>query len=389
MRVLVTSVPQAGHLHPLLSLAKAFADQGDEVLVACAPGVAGTAAAAGLESAAVGTDFGEWWQVLAGRTRGAPGDGLPQEHILRYFTPRLFAEIGAPLTVDDLLRVAGEWRPDVIVADSFVFAAPLVSALLGVRYVHHLLGPAIDPFTLDLVTDALSPLWRSFGHDVPAMGGLYGDITLTICPPAIEPRPGPPGAQVLSLRPVPLDRSGPDDRLPDYVGRFGGRPLIYVTLGTLSNTDVGVFRAIIDGLSTQPVNAIVTIGSNNDPAELGALPTNVHVERYVPQSLLLPHCRAGVNHAGSGTMLGAFAHGLPQVVIPQGADNFVNADRAVLSGAALRLLPEEVDVETVVASLHRLLDEPGFGTAAAGIAAEIADMPTPADVAADLGHRLG
>ena len=53
---------------------------------------------------------------------------------------------------------------------------------------------------------------------------------------------------------------------------------------------------------------------------LGSLPGNVHVSRVIPQSLLLPRCSAVVSHGGSGTLLAALAHGLPQVCLPQAAD---------------------------------------------------------------------
>src|SRR5438270_3153287 len=102
MRALFTAVPQAGHVYPILPLACAFAAQGDDVLVASAPGATARAAAAGLPVASVGAELGAWWQELAARTRGAPGDGLPPERVLRYFVPRLFAEIGAAATLDDL-----------------------------------------------------------------------------------------------------------------------------------------------------------------------------------------------------------------------------------------------------------------------------------------------
>lgn len=384
--MLVASVPQAGHVQPLLPLARAFADQGDEVLVGAAAAATGPAAAAGLPVAEVGPDLAEWWRRLADRVPGTPGDGLPADRILRYFIPRLFAEVGAPAMLADLLGLATGWRPDLLVFDSYAFAAPLVARLLGVRHAQHSLGPAPDRLSLELAADALSPLWRSYGLDVPELAGLYGDLTLNICPPALEPAPAPAGAAVLPMRPAALDRTGPADRLPDYVGDLAGRPTVYATLGTFANGDLGVFRAIAAGLAGEPVNAVLTVGRNNDPAALGPVPPNVHVERYVPQSLLLPHCQAAVNHAGSGTMLGAFGHGLPQLLIPQGADNFVNAERAVGAGAARRLLPTELAAAAVAADLRALLEDPAYRAGAERIAAQIAAMPPPAEVAAALRH---
>jgi UDP:flavonoid glycosyltransferase YjiC (YdhE family) len=83
-------------------------------------------------------------------------------------------------------------------------------------------------------------------------------------------------------------------------------------------------------------------------------------------------------------MLGAFGHGLPQLLVPQGADNFVNAERAVGAGAARRLLPEELQPTAVAADLRLLLGDPGYRAGAERIAAQIAAMPAPAEVAAEL-----
>jgi hypothetical protein len=82
MRVLIVSIPQAGHLTPLLPLATAFAVQGDELLVATGRDVADQVSGAGLRLAAAGAGLGEWFRVLAGRIRGLPGDGLPTGRIL-------------------------------------------------------------------------------------------------------------------------------------------------------------------------------------------------------------------------------------------------------------------------------------------------------------------
>jgi UDP:flavonoid glycosyltransferase YjiC (YdhE family) len=109
------------------------------------------------------------------------------------------------------------------------------------------------------------------------------------------------------------------------------------------------------------------------------LPRSVRVERFVPQGVLLPHVDLVVHHCGSGTMLGALAHGLPQLVLPHGADQFLNARALLDAGAGLRLLPEEITPESVADAARALLGEPAYRDAAAGLAAEIAAMPAPAD----------
>ena len=40
------------------------------------------------------------------------------------------------------------------------------------------------------------------------------------------------------------------------------------------------------------------------------------IRSYIPQHEFLPWCDAVVAHGGSGTVLGALAHGLPLLVVP-------------------------------------------------------------------------
>lgn len=390
MKVLFASVPQSGHVLPLLPLARALAAQGDEVVFATGPNAVPLIDAVGVRTIGVGGGFDVWWQALAARTRGKPGDGLPPERIGPYFAPRLFAEAGAAEMVDELLGTVRDLRPDLVVYDSYCFAAPLAAAIEGVPSVHHTIGPGLDVTILELCTDALSPLWRSFGYAVPPFAGLYRGLTIDVCPRHLGPGHPPVATDVQAMRPVTV-RDGTDGTLPsespDWLGSLRDRPVVYVTLGTMSNTDTGVFRAAIEALADEPVNVVVTVGRNGDPAALAPVPDNARVERFVPQALVLPHCAAVIHHAGSGTMFGALAYGLPQVAIPQGADNFVNARVLADAGVAVQLLPGSVTAASVRGAIRRVLDDASFGSAAKQIADEIARMPTAAEVAEMLTDR--
>jgi UDP:flavonoid glycosyltransferase YjiC (YdhE family) len=70
---------------------------------------------------------------------------------------------------------------------------------------------------------------------------------------------------------------------------------------------------------------------------------------------------------------------LPQLLLPHGADQFMNAQALVGCGAGLRLLPEEITPEAVAEAVRALLDEPSYRQAAGSLGAEIAAMPAPAD----------
>jgi UDP:flavonoid glycosyltransferase YjiC (YdhE family) len=67
------------------------------------------------------------------------------------------------------------------------------------------------------------------------------------------------------------------------------------------------------------VALIVTLGHSGEPADFGPQPANIHLERYVPQSRVLPLCEIVVSHSGLGTVLAAIRNNLPMLAPPQGA----------------------------------------------------------------------
>ena len=102
---------------------------------------------------------------------------------------------------------------------------------------------------------------------------------------------------------------------------------------------------------------------------------------------MLPSCDVVISHGGSGTTLGALAHGLPMLLVPQGADQFDNAERCKEAGAAIVLAPDEVTPVAVRDALEQLLADPAFARGGT-VAAEIGSMPTPAEAAVAVERSL-
>jgi UDP:flavonoid glycosyltransferase YjiC (YdhE family) len=346
--------------------------------VASGPDAADPVTRRGLSFRQAGPSFGDWYGRLRARTRGTPGDGLAPDRVERYFIPRLFAEVGAPAMVDDLLAVAGDLRPDLVVFDSLAYAGPLVATALAVPAVHHTVGPVMDAEVVELAADALSPLWRQFGVDVSDDAGTTLGKTVTICPLTLDPR-GATIPRTVPMRPtdLPAHPAAPTEVPPDV----WERPVVYVTLGTFSNSNLAVFRLLLDAAADLPVNVVATVGNDNDPSALAPIPPNAWVARFIPQAELLPHCGAAISHAGAGTIFGILAHGLPSVAVPQSADNFRIAGLLDAAGAARVVMPADLSAETVREALSVVLADGGHRAAAASVAGEIAEMPPPKDVA--------
>ena len=161
------------------------------------------------------------------------------------------------------------------------------------------------------------------------------------------------------------------------------RPTVSATLGTVFNSRVpGLFQAILDGLRDEEVNLILTIGRDQDPAQFGPQPVNVHIERYIPQSQLFPHCDVVITHAGFSTVSEALAHGLPLVPIPLDADQPLNAERCAALGVAKVIEHDQRTPGAIGSAVRTVLADPSYRGNAEQIREEIAQLPGPEHAAA-------
>lgn len=370
MRVLFSCVPWEGHYRPLVPLARALADRGHEVAFATAGVSEEQAREDGFAALPVGPGEREV------RKRFAPLRErifrLPPEERRPHHFSALFARIYAPAKIGGLLETARSWRADAIVFDSCDLAGPLAAASLGLPSVNHSFGVMVPVAALEASTEWLEPLWEAQGLEPEPYGGSFRGLFVDLAPESFAWER--PQGEVVRMRPA-ADASGPP---PPWLDELDP-PLVYVTMGTVYNQP-DLFRPLLDGLDGHG-SALVTIGREGDPAALEPLPPRVRVERFVPQAHVLPRASAVVSHGGSGTTLGALAHGVPLVLVPQAADQFDNAARAEAIGAAVVLRPGEVTPDAVRAALARALGEPSLSRAAGRMAAEIAGMAT-ADEAA-------
>ncbi len=385
MRILFTSSPGWGHVHPMVPLAKEFLRRGDEVLWATGSDAAVRLEVEGITTASAG--IGERAAMAEFYQRFPEVQELPPPARSDFMFPRLFGTIRAASMLTDVDPVAREWAPDLIVSDAAEFAGPIVAATLGVASVSHSFGGLLPEPRVAAAGETVAALWTEKGLKPRPYGGMYDHLYLDICPPSLQPaeRPHIPATQL--LRPGTFATPG-EDVLPDWVTASTGTPLVYVTFGTVFSNDAAL-AAVIEGVRELDVRVAVTVGPHGNPDSLGVQPPNVHVARYIPQGQLLPNCAAVVSHGGSGTFLAALVAGLPQMCVPQAADQFFNAAAGVRSGAGLALQPDEVDVIAVRVAVQQLLSDPAIAAAVQRVSHEVATMPAPLEVAVALSQRFG
>jgi UDP:flavonoid glycosyltransferase YjiC (YdhE family) len=118
------------------------------------------------------------------------------------------------------------------------------------------------------------------------------------------------------------------------------------------------------------VQALLTLGPAVDTLAV-EVPANVTTAAFADHDEVLPGCGALIGHGGLGTTLRASAHGVPQLLLPLGRDQYHNAERIAALGAGLTLAAGATPAG-IRAALERLPNEDRFRAAARRAAARIA-----------------
>jgi UDP:flavonoid glycosyltransferase YjiC (YdhE family) len=384
MRTLFSSTPGDGHINPLVPLATALAADGHQVAFATSAEHAPKLRTQGFTWFECGPDS----DTLTSRLVPHLGDlpALASPDYFPFVISRRYAIGDARDRVTDLETIVRKWQPDLLIFESCDLATPIVSAVTGIPAVHHSFGRAFAPACYAQSMPYMDPVWERFGAGRPSpLCGMYeSNRFVDICPRSIQSTGASPSACVLAMSPA---APAPPEPAPRWMARLPDRPSVYVTLGTVFNR-LQEFRVFLEAFAEMELNVIMTIGHDNDPAELGTPPTNVIIERFVAQDQLLPYVNAMVTHAGSGSMLASLSHGVPMLMLPRAADQYENASACSSFGVARVLTPAMVTPDRLAEELRLVLSDETYTERAREVRNEIITMPTPANVAAVIAGSL-
>jgi MGT family glycosyltransferase len=138
-------------------------------------------------------------------------------------------------------------------------------------------------------------------------------------------------------------------------------PFVLVALGTMFEERPEIFAACVAALRDRPETVVVAHG-RTDPATIGEPGPNTVLRPRVPQVAVLAHARAFVSHGGLNSVTEALWHGVPLVLLPQAADQPLNAHRVERLGAGLQV--RDPTAATIRAAVERVLADPSYTRAA-------------------------
>jgi UDP:flavonoid glycosyltransferase YjiC (YdhE family) len=374
MRVLFTTTSGRGHFQPMFPLARALEHAGHEMRWACAANICGELRGKRFDARPAGI-----YELDPSPLRHPPPEvaALPPAERPDHLFHLNFGPRRAEPMLADLMPIAEEWRPHLLVCEQGELAGPLAAARLAIPSVTHAFGRLLPAVRLQRAAEAMADLWRAHGLEPRPFAGTYDHLYVDIYPPGLQAADTAHVGAVQRIRPAePIERDA------------AAEPVVYVTFGTVFNHDLALFATALEATGKLDVRVVVTLGPGHDPDALGAQPSNVTVAEFIPQAELLPACATVISHGGSGTFLAALAAGVPQVLLPQAADQFLNAEAGVRGGLAVAIAPWELSVARLRAAVERVLEKASFRTAAQRAQTEIAAMPAPSTVVEELKQRF-
>ena len=368
MRFLFITQPGDGHLNPLVPLARALHSAGHQTLFAVAQSYLADVTRLGLPAVAAGPDYR--WDVALQRWpecvdhMGADSAAFWVETVNR--------DITVPL-VHDLRRIVAEFRPSLLVAEAASFAAativreveslPLVLTAWGVE-------PGVQS-SLRLFSIGQDACRSAFGLAPWDGKAIPTDLWISFTPPTWGKLDRNPLPETWRAH-LPLDvPSAPVERSTDH-------PLIYATLGSIYGTAHKLIRAFIQAIELGGWQGLVTVGRNNDAAKFQHPPT-IQVVQYVPQADVLPRASVVLCHGGFGTVMGAIDSGVPMVIVPLGADELQNAERAQRLGIAIVVEPARAAPQVLRDAIADALASDSHHSAVQALQTEAMAMPTMPD----------
>ena len=397
VRFLCVSAPLPGHLDwgGYLRTAAALAGRGHEVLWVSGADVADAVQAAGVPFQTVPT---VGWQLPPPLPADLPAAAREQQRQCRAIAGWLEPEAVCQ-GVDALQAAAAEFRPDVILSELFVTAAPIVAEQTGAPLVicgwpaqvtpppqsatpaQAVLHEARRRLALIWMTTGVSgrywPDANSFWPLSPYRHIVYFSprwysagsplLAQTVCVGGKAEATTHPGAAEVA------DVNATEAALPAH------RPLILVTLGSLFTDDIAFFVNVTHAAAELGAHSVVACGrSVLAPGLLERLRQrqlpHVTLLDWVDYAWLLPRVALVVHHGGMGTTHAAICHGLPQLIIPHAGDQALQGRRAAAAGVGLHLPPAQAGLAPLKAALTDLLHNSIWRQRAAALQAEFAAL---------------
>jgi MGT family glycosyltransferase len=168
-----------------------------------------------------------------------------------------------------------------------------------------------------------------------------------------------------------------DEDVVDFAHIFDdGLPIAYLSFGTVFPS-LKLLKRCIQALMNFRGYVVVSTGNKLDLDEIGEVPDNFFVRKFVPQLQILNRTNVFISHGGANSINEALYCNVPLLLIPHACDQFRNAERVEELGAGLSLNRSEITDAQLLNAVNRLLEDPIYAINATRIGQSLRDAGGP------------
>ena len=356
-KIVFFCIPAHGHTNPTLGVVRELVRRGHQVKYYSYEPFRAVIEAAGADFVPC-----DAYDAQLGLT---PRDGERIGKDLAFSTHVL---VETTLALNDMVcRDMAAWQPDCIVADSMAAWGKAVAMKLGIPFVSSTTTFAFNQESAKIMKQSFRELLAFFA----AMPKINRDVRRLQAT-------GYPVKNVLEL--IQNDQNthtivytSPEfqpcaDSFSDKYAFVGPsvRPareqvtkthdkLVYVSMGTVVNDRLELYKNCIAALAGEDVQLILSVGEQVDMAQLGPLPANVSVYPRVDQIAVLEKADAFLSHCGMNSASESLYFGVPLLCFPQTKEQGGVAARVTALGAGIML--ENPTQSAIKAAVKLLLSD--------------------------------
>jgi MGT family glycosyltransferase len=265
---------------------------------------------------------------------------------------------------ESILQKIRDYKPDIIVYDLLVYAAPLAARLLGIPDIGYCAGlKVIAPLALtgiyQSIRQKLSPILDSFlekysltakFHHLELLSSTYQLVFIPESFIEEKETTNPPNTIFAGSLPISSARCEEQKEYFDYNKRKNivlcfGSVLDPANYPKITNTIINMANKF---------NCNLIISSRNP--DYFPISKHIKIADYLPLPQLLQEAAIFIHHGGANTFSEALTIGVPQILIPLTTDQPIQAEYLRRSEVGISIYPQDVTEENIDAAFHRFLD---------------------------------
>ena len=134
--------------------------------------------------------------------------------------------------------------------------------------------------------------------------------------------------------------------------------LIYISMGTVNNDMMPLYRRCISALSDTDYQVIMSVGNLVFLEAFGKLPENISIFPHVDQIAVLQQADVFVSHCGMNSVNESLYFGVPLIMLPQTSEQSGVAERVFQLGAGIKL--NKSDASSLLSAIHTILTDSSY-----------------------------